>query len=66
MIRQALQFAKLPELTTADDIARDIETIRAAREGTRKELLGLRVSCRRLASLIASMPIRLRPTDTRS
>jgi hypothetical protein len=47
------QFAKPIELMTAGDLMREIDAILAQRGSTRKELLGLRVSEKRLMALIA-------------
>ena len=53
MIHAPLQFAKPIELMTAGDLMREVDAILAQRESTRKELLGLRVSEKRLMVLIA-------------
>jgi hypothetical protein len=59
MTRECLQFAKPPELMTDGDLAREIESIRAQRESTRKRLLGLRVTEKRLRALIAKYDLML-------
>jgi hypothetical protein len=53
MTCKCLQFVKPPELMTDADLAGEIESITTQRESTRKGLLGLRVTERRLRVLIS-------------
>ena len=53
------QFAKPPELMTTGDLVREIEALLAQRKITHKELLGLRVTEKRLSVLIAKYDLML-------
>ena len=58
-MRSALQLVKPIELTTADDIVRRVESIKDARESTRRQLLSLCITCKELTILIARYDLML-------